>query len=89
MLPPRKRTTPVIGNLTNPTALIAGVSLVWTMGTTAVTTAQKLTELDTRLDAIDHRLDKIVDKLDTVSASQIQQRLEQHDGKKVPDTARR
>lgn len=80
----------MIGQLTNPTALIAGVSLIWTMGTTAVTTAQKLTELDTRLDEIDHRLDKIVDKLDTVSASQTQQRLDQQEhGKKVPDTARR
>jgi len=61
----------MIGQLTNPTALIAGVSLVWTMGTTAVTTAQKLTELDTRLDAIDHRLDKIADSLDNVAQAQI------------------
>jgi hypothetical protein len=76
----------MIGQLTNPTALIAGVSLVWTMGTTAVTTAQKLTELDTRLDAIDHRLDKIADSLDNVAQHQIRQALEATgpNGKKSP-----
>ena len=61
----------MISQLTSPTALIAGVSLVWTMGTTAVSTAQKLTELDTRLDAIDHRLDKIADSLDGVASAQL------------------